>query len=194
MHGIVMSELCAFVTAHAGDDGWTKIATKAGLGERSYLPVGTYPDEEALSIVSAACRELRVDASRFLRDFGRHLVLPLVKTYGPLLKPAWKSLEVLENTEHMVHAVVRRNTVGAAPPTLSAVRTQPNEVVVHYRSGRRLCHLAVGIVEGLGDVFSENLDVSQRRCMLDGDPECQLVVRRLPPSGPQKRETPKREG
>lgn len=183
MHGIVMAELQSFVVARAGAVAWERITYGAGLSDRLYFPLGSYPDDEALTLVAASCRHLHLDTEAFLRAFGRHLVPPLLSTYGHSLRSDWKSLEVLEHSEQTIHARVRHTTPSAQPPMLVTTRTTADEVVIQYRSARRLCYMALGVVDGLGEAYGETLDVSQRRCMLNGDPECEIVVQRRRTAG-----------
>ena len=182
-----MSELQAFITSRAGTSGWRNVTRTAGLGERNYLAHGSFPDTEATAILASASTELSLPQSELLRAFGQHLVTPFFDTYRRLLRPEWRTLDVLIHTESVLHDVVARTQPGAHPPALLVVPAAPFQVVVHYRSVRRMCHLAVGIIEGLSEWFNEPLQVTQRRCMLEGDPECQLVVTMRPPSGMHRR-------
>jgi predicted hydrocarbon binding protein len=49
---------------------------------------------------------------------------------------------------------------------------------VVYASSRRLCPVAVGLVEGVGAEFGESLSVTEERCVHRGDERCELVVTR----------------
>jgi predicted hydrocarbon binding protein len=49
-----------------------------------------------------------------------------------------------------------------------------------YNSPRPMCSLAIGIGRGLARQFKENLTIRQARCMHKGDPECEIVYRKVP--------------
>ena len=49
------------------------------------------------------------------------------------------------------------------------------DLVLGYRSARRLCALAEGFVTGDGRLFGERVRILQPRCMLDGEERCALV-------------------
>ena len=101
----------------------------------------------------------------------------LLQFYGSQLDPAWKTLDLIENTEETIHKVIRRRNPGAKPPKLTCERTGPREVIVRYSSSRRMCGLAKGICRGLGAHFAEPVEVSEPACMLAGAPECRISVK-----------------
>jgi len=77
----------------------------------------------------------------------------LFQAYGRLLRPGWRTLDVIEHTEETVHRVIRRQDSAAQPPFLKAVRSAPDEVRLTYNSARRLCALA--------DDFGSEVHISQ---------------------------------
>lgn len=177
MHGIIFNELKKFVDTHVGGDAWNRILGDAGLGNRVYMPIKEYPDEEAAQIVAAASKATGTDAAALLAGFGKFLAPDLIALYRHLIDPAWKTLDLVEHTEQAIHQAVRLRNPGAHPPRLRAVRTAADEVVVYYASARRMCAVAVGIVEGLATHFGEKVQVEQPECVHRGAQECKIVVR-----------------
>jgi len=109
--------------------------------------------------------------------FGEFLAPHLVKVAGPLVDPAWRTLDLVEHTEQLIHAMVRVEKPGAEPPVLEAVRIGPEELHLVYSSRRRLCLLASGMVRGLARHFGETVEIDEPGCMLRGDPFCTFVIR-----------------
>jgi hypothetical protein len=182
MQGVIFLELRKFVGARLGDKAWDGLLQQAGLGAQIYLAVKEYPDSDAVKLVEKACTITGKPASALLEDFGEFSVPDLLQFYGSQLDPAWKTLDVIENTEEAIHKVVRRRNPGAKPPKLRCERASPSEVVVHYTSSRRMCSLAKGICRGLGAHFGEQLEISEPACMLTGASECRIVVRLAGPA------------
>lgn len=176
MHGIVFSQLKGFIIAGHGDAVWKQICSGAGLPNKLYLATSVYPDEEIGRLVASASQVLGADVAVILEAFGKALVPGLVSVYGTSLKPQWKTLDVLENVETTIHTVVRRRDPGATPPALESKRNGPREVEIVYRSPRRLCALARGIVLGLADHFKERVSLAETTCMLRGGASCRLVI------------------
>src|SRR5262249_45753062 len=154
MHGIIFSELKKMAEAAFGPDGWGDLLRDAGLKSSIYMPVGDYPDADAVAIVGAAARKAGKDVKTILEDFGEFIVPELVRLYKPMIKPEWDILEFLENTEETIHRAVRTKD-GARPPALSVARTGGDQVVVTYSSARQLCGIAIGIIRGLSKHYSE---------------------------------------
>ncbi len=178
MHGVIFLELRKFVGARLGEGAWDDLIRQSGLGSSIYLAAKDYPDAEAPSWSRPLLRQ-RQSSGELLEDFGEFVVPDLLQFYGSQLDPAWKTLDVIENTEETIHKVVRRRNPGAKPPELRCERPSPDEVVVRYMSARRMCALAKGICRGLAAHFGEQIAISEFGCMLAGARECRISVQRL---------------
>jgi len=110
--------------------------------------------------------------------FGEFIAPSLLKMYRHLLKPNWKSLDIIEHTEGTVHAVVRTSDKNALPPKLLRRRTGPDTVILVYDSPRKMCALAIGIGKGLARHFKETLSIDQTQCMHKGGKFCEIVYRK----------------
>jgi hypothetical protein len=96
--------------------------------------------------------------------------------YRSLVRPEWKTLELLENVEKTIHAVVRTRHQGAVPAQISCNRLGPNHAVLTYVSPRKMCPVAKGIVLGLGRYFNQKLSVNETSCMHRGAQACTMDV------------------
>jgi predicted hydrocarbon binding protein len=176
MHGIIFSEIKKYATAKLGPEAWNKLLEESGIGFKVYMVTNEYPDSEAVALVAAASRSTGIPVAGVLEDFGAFIVPDLLMTYGASVRPEWKTLDVLENTENVMHAAVRVRNHNAQPPRLVCERVGPHEVVINYSSQRKMCALAKGIVKGIAGHFKEAVSISEPQCMLKGDPTCKLVV------------------
>lgn len=176
MHGTMFLHLRKFVEDNHGSAAWNDVLNAAGLGPRVYLPITSYPDEELAAIVVAASNKTGASVPALLELFGQYVAPHLISMYRHLLKPSWRTLEVLERVEETAHRAVRVEHPGAAPPYLEAKRTAGDEVTITYTSARRLCYVAKGIIRGLSQHFEEPIDIREERCMHQGAAECLIVV------------------
>ena len=174
MHGMVFGELERFVSEKHGKAQSKLLLDKAGISNRVYLAVNEYPDAEIVSLVKAAAEMTCAESSAVLEAFGEFIVPSLVKLYGHLLKPEWKTLEVINNTEHAVHTVVRVKNPGAKPPLLKT-RREKESVVLIYHSPRKMCSFAIGIGRGLAKHFREKISIHETECMHKGAHSCVIV-------------------
>jgi heme-NO-binding protein len=176
MHGTIFAELKKYVTTKFNEQAWEQLLNDSGIGPRIFLAFQNYPDEEALALVAAANQLTGIPVPALLEDFGDFIAPDLIAMYRHLIKPEWRTLDLIEHTEETIHHLVRLSTKGAQPPLLKCSRPNPDQVIITYTSPRKLCALAVGISKGLAKHYGETVDVFQRTCMLQYDPACELVV------------------
>jgi hypothetical protein len=179
MHGIIFAELQKYVDTKHGRGTWNQLLKKAGLENKVYLPIKEYPDTEVVGLVGAVSSIVGLPVAEVLEDFGEFIAPALMKMFGHLLLPEWKTIDVIDNTEGTVHSVVRAKNPGAKPPELQTVRRSYDEVVLIYASPRKMCALAIGIGKGLGDYFHENITAIQTMCIHKGAPKCEIVFRKI---------------
>jgi hypothetical protein len=177
MHGIIFGELKKLVDKTLGGNTWRELLRDAGLDTKIYMPIGEYPDTDAIAIISAASARTGKPVRAILEEFGEFVAPDLVALFRHMVPPEWRTLELLENTEDTIHRVVRLRNPSAHPPRLRTERIG-EEVVITYSSGRKLCGIAVGIVRGLARYYGETVEVRELTCMLDTATECTIRVRR----------------
>ncbi len=132
MHGLIFLELQKFARQQAGAQAWEILLRETRLPLKSYSVVSTYPDEDLLALVGAASRLLNLPAAATLEAFGEFIAPELMRLHGRFLRLEWKTLDVIENTEQLIHAVVRVGNGDAKPPVLDCIRTTPDELQLLY--------------------------------------------------------------
>lgn len=162
MHGMIHAELRRYVESTQGPQAWNAILAETGLDKKLYLSTAAYPDAEAFAIVAAAHKLTKIPVPEILEGFGEFIAPNLMSMYKPLIKPEWKTMELLLNTEETIHKVVRMRNPGAAPPRLSFSQTGPRQLLFHYDSPRQMSAVAVGIIRGVSRHYGEEVVISQR--------------------------------
>jgi len=179
MHGIIFAELQKYAETKHGKGTWNQLLKKAALENKVYLPIKEYPDTELVGLVAAASSMVGLSVAGVLEDFGEFIAPALMKMFGHVLLPEWKTIDVIDNTEGTIHSVVRARNPGAKPPELQTVRRSYDEVVLIYTSPRKMCALAIGIGNGLANYFRENITSLQTVCIHKGAPKCEIVFRKI---------------
>lgn len=177
VHGVILSELQKFVDARYGSLAWPALLRDAGLGTKLFSPFQTYPDAEVMAIVGAASKETGRPVGLILEDFGEFIAPDLIALYRALIKPEWRTLDLLEHTESTIHRVVRARSPDAKPPELKVARIREHEVVINYASPRKLCAVAKGIARGIAKHYGERISLIDTACMQRGAPQCTISVR-----------------
>lgn len=176
MHGVIFSELKKFVQDRHGNQAWKELAQRAELSTEFYVPLKTYPDEDASNLVAAAADLTGKPASELLEEFGEFIAPNLLGMYRSLIRPEWKTLDLIEHTEETIHRVVRARKPGADPPKLDCERTAPDRIDIVYTSERRMCGVAKGIVKGIASHYDEEVAITESDCMLNGAQQCRMSV------------------
>lgn len=177
MHPLIHIGLKEYVEARFGIERWIAFLEAAGVSlTRPYVRVGAYPDEELGSIVAAIAAGTGSSAAAVLEDFGAALAPQLIAMYPRLVRPEWRSLDLLCHTEEAIHRIVRHGQLGARPPVVRCRRLSADALHLTYESNRRLCPLAVGIMRGIARHYGEALSIRHPVCMLHGAPSCEFDV------------------
>jgi hypothetical protein len=175
MHGIIHVELKKYVETKHGSAAWTSILNDSGLSGKLYLPISSYPDEEIVALVNSAANLTRKPVESLLEDFGQFITPSLMDMYRSLIKPEWKTRELLLHTEETIHRVVRLRNPGAHPPQLRFETTGPNTLKFTYTSPRRMSSVAKGIIKGVANHYRETVTIQERNA-LDGTCEMRISI------------------
>lgn len=177
MNGIVFIEIGKFAQSRLGPQTWRDAVAAAGIPAHMYYRVADYPDDEALALLSALAARLQEPLQSVLESLGEFIVPDLLRMSRYWVKPEWKTLDLIENTEHTIHETLRQEGSQTNPPRLRSRRTGPGEVVVTYDSPRRMCSLAKGIIAGVARHYGETVTISEPSCMLKGAAHCELIIK-----------------
>jgi hypothetical protein len=177
VNGIVFIEIGKFARSRLGEQAWREIVRLAGIPSRTYYRVADYPDAEAAALLSTLASALNQPPGDVQENLGEFITPDLLRMARFWIRPEWKTLDLVANTEATIHEMLRAETSRTDPPRLRCERTGPDELVVTYDSARRLCRLARGIVRGVARHYAEQVVIQEPSCMLKGDAACRLIVK-----------------
>jgi hypothetical protein len=175
VHGTIHKELRGYVVDTHGEDAYTAILARAGLAGKEYDPAGYYDDEEVFRIVAAAAQQLDMSEQEVLERYGIWVAPGLLQGFAAMIEPQWRTLDLVEHTEEIIHSWTREN-MSAKPPVLRTERRDADHLIVDYRSHRRMCTLGTGFIVGIAAHYGEPVHVEQRTCMHRGDDRCTIDV------------------
>ena len=155
MHGTIFTLLKRYVQTQYDHSTWVKLLELTGLEAKDFHHREVYPDAHIYALVGQAAEMTGIPAGELHEKFGEYLVPDLMYMYQKYVNPDWRTLEMLENTEHTMHYQVRREHPENSPPVLQVQRLNENELLINYVSPRRMGGLAVGIVRGLAVYYDE---------------------------------------
>jgi hypothetical protein len=175
MKGIVFNLLEEIVEREHGADFWEELLDAAEL-DGVYTSLGSYPDDDLTALVGAASVRLGHSHEAALSWFGRHALPLLAQRYPDLFAPHASTRAFVLTLDEIIHPEVRKLYPGAETPSFGFDTSEPDRLVLDYRSQRRLCAFAEGLLLGTGDWYGEALAVGQPQCMNRGDDRCRIEI------------------
>jgi hypothetical protein len=174
MKGVVFNLLEQVVTRDYGEDTWDRLLDKASL-DGAFTSLGGYSDAEFFTLVSAASDTLDKDPDEIVRWFGREALPLLATSYPQFFEPHDSTKPFILTLNDIIHPEVRKLYPGADVPVFDFNVTN-EALVMGYRSDRKLCSFAEGLIEGAAAHFGETVSIEQSECMKRGDPKCTLEI------------------
>lgn len=172
IHGSLFVLLKKFIDGQISYGTWEQILQEIGRSGILFNEKQNYPLELFNNIANAAAKLTKVSKDEFVEKFGEYLVPDLLIMYAAFLKPHWKTFELLENTEIVMHKAVRMQYKNANPPVLHIYRANDNLLIIDYYSKRKLACLAIGIIRGIA-IFYQEADII--RIIPASDPDDERV-------------------
>jgi len=173
--GIVFNLLEEIVTRDAGEDAWDDVLGDARVGG-AYTALGSYPDEELSLLVGAIGRRLDRPPGEVVRWLGREAFPRFAARHPELVEPHGATRPLVLALNDIIHPEVRKLHPGAEVPYFDVESPAADRIALGYRSPRRLCALAEGLLEGCATHFGETIAIEQPLCMLRGDELCRLEI------------------
>ena len=175
MKGIVFNLLEQIVTREHGEDSWDDLLDAAGL-QGSYTSLGSYDDADLGKLVTAASEARDTSPDEIVRRFGRNALPLFAQSYPQLFEGHESGRTFVLTLNDIIHPEVRKLYPGAQVPEFDFDSTADGRLLMGYRSPRKMCSFAEGLLEGTADHFGERVAIEQPECMKRGDDRCVLEV------------------
>ena len=175
MKGIVFNLLEELVGRDFGEDAWDDLLDAAGL-DGAYTSLGSYPDSELFALVGAASDATGRTPEDLIRWFGREAMPAFADAHADFFAGHASTRPFLLTINDLIHPEVRKLYPGAGVPDFEYDTSSDEVLVMNYRSARRLCAFAEGLIEGAAKHYGENVAIAQPRCMHQGDDHCVLEI------------------
>lgn len=176
MKGVVFVALGEMIQDKFGHRIWNEIIVESNLeSEGIYTTAESYKDEEAIKLLNTISYKLKKKKSDVLKLFGIFLIKYFQnKMPHFFLNKNFDSF--LDSIGSVVHLEIKKLSPENTPPQINTLRIDNKTTHVFYKSNRKLCALAIGLIKGASHIFNENIEVGHLKCMHEGHEECELVI------------------
>ncbi len=177
MKGIVFTTLNDMVEEKFGLETWEALLDKVHPESKGiYTAGGTYKDAELISYVMELSKLKNIEPPQLIEAFGVYF-FPVLATKYPVFFPEGITFkEFMKSVDKIIHVEVNKLYPDAILPSMSYEDPSPNELIIIYRSPRKLCALAVGLTKGAANHFNVPITIQHPICMHKGADHCRLEV------------------
>jgi len=173
LKGILFNVLEQTVVEGSGEEPWEDLLDEAGL-DGIYTSLGSYPDEDLFHLVGAAAGHFQWSTDDVLIWAGRQAIPHFYALYPELFDNHSGTRAFVLTLNEVIHPEVRKLYPGADVPDFDFDDPDGDPMPLGYRSHRRMCTFAEGLVRGTGDHYGETVAIEHTECMHRGDPRCLL--------------------
>ncbi|OGR29701.1 MAG: hypothetical protein A2091_05095 [Desulfuromonadales bacterium GWD2_61_12] len=160
MKAVIINCLESMVKEGHGLSQWEATLEVAGLPANTrYLPSQDIDDRVAMKIFAATCTTLKISKRQAAEAFGDYWVNTFCqKIYKPYFRGATSARELLLKMDQ-IHENVTQNIAHAAPPRFGYTWKDDKTLLMQYRSTRGMIDYLIGLVQGVGRYFREDLKI-----------------------------------
>lgn len=178
MKGIIFTTLNQMVEEKFGLEFWDKVLLDAKPPSEGIYTAGAfYSDAELFAIIGSISKISNIPVPDLVRSYGEYLFEKLA-VYFPELVPQSASLkEFLQSIDRVIHVEVRKLHPNAELPSLQYEDPAPDQLVILYKSPRKLCMLAEGLMKGAAQHFNEKINITEPNCMHKDADHCRFELK-----------------
>lgn len=178
MQGIIFTALSDMVIERLGIEVWDQLLEEAQLPSQGiYTSGGRYDDTELLRLVGLLTERTGIPAPDLVRSFGEFLFAKLYASLPANLQQCTDLRQFLLAIDGTIHKEVKRVYPDSYLPSFQCDDSNPQQLTMQYRSMRKLCHAAEGLIAGAAAQFGCNISIEHPVCMHQGAEHCTLIVK-----------------
>jgi predicted hydrocarbon binding protein len=177
MKGVVFIAFNQMVEDQLGIDVWERLLNDV-IPESGgvYTSVEQYPDSELFNLVGALSNIVDVPVPTLVEQFGAYMFDILNSKYPIFTEQQADFFSFIKSIDGVIHREVKKLYNNPNLPSLDCKQIDKNTLEITYRSPRKLCFLAEGLIRGAAKYYNVKYALSHNRCMHDGNDHCLLVL------------------
>jgi predicted hydrocarbon binding protein len=178
MKGIIFTTFNDMVEREVGIDVWEDILESVNPESGGvYTAVEDFPDEELIAMIMELSAKTSTPAEELVVSFGQYLFHVLAIKHSIFVQQKDSFLEFLKSVEDVIHKEVEKLYPNPNLPSLRWEQPDDNTLVLYYKSPRKMCQLALGLIEGAAEHYKVDYDLAHETCMHEGHDHCRLNIK-----------------
>lgn len=159
MKGVMFNVFNTLVEEKFGLDVWDELLDRVDPDSGgAYTSADTYADAELVALVAALSDVTNVAVEDLLRAYGEYALEPLTKVYPDSVKPGTTLKDFLKSVHGIIHVEVKKLYTDATLPVFEYEEPTEDQLVMIYRSERKMPTVAEGLIDGAAKLFSEKIE------------------------------------
>jgi predicted hydrocarbon binding protein len=177
MQGSIFTSFSEMVIEKMGMSVWNDLLEKVKPSSEGVYTNGMqYDDSEILAYVSELSIITKVDVPTLVKTFGEYLFIHLFNSSPANVSHIDNLKDFLTCIDGVIHKEVKRVHPNAYLPSFKYDETPDGDLIMFYKSKRKLCHLSEGLITGAAHHFEQSISIKHPECMHDGAEKCKLVI------------------
>ncbi len=178
MKGIIFTTLNDMLQERHGVSFWEQVLHDVGPASGGiYTSVEDYPDAELFQLVTRAAELLGTGTNALVQDFGHYLFATLARRYPVFVRDQPEFFGFIKSIDGVIHKEVKKLYHNPNLPSMQCEQIDESHLRLFYRSPRRLCRLACGLIQGAAGHYGERVELEHGTCMHLGADHCVIDIR-----------------
>ncbi|MDP5135616.1 heme NO-binding domain-containing protein [Rheinheimera baltica] len=176
MKGIIFNVLEDMIVEQCGMVVWNDLLKKHAPPERVYISAKSYAETELMAITNDVALMLNMPLQDVVKAFGHYLFNGLASRHVGVIKRFEDFTSLVMGIHDVIHVEVNKLYHEPALPTIISRIISPEQIEVTYRSPRKMCFCAEGLLFGAAQHFGQNITIVHTVCMHNGADHCILAI------------------
>ncbi|MCL3781065.1 hypothetical protein EMN47_11815 [Prolixibacteraceae bacterium JC049] len=178
MKGIIFTSFIEMVEEKFGLELSDSIIEESSLASKGvFSSVGTYPFSDMVALVVKLHEKTAIPIADLLKTFGHYLFNVLAERYPQIVENLNCSFSFLAAIDNHIHVEVHKLYPNAELPSFVVEKNEDNQLILLYRSPRKLADLAEGLMEASFNHFQEKIDIEKEVVEEDGS-EVRFILKK----------------
>lgn len=178
MKGIIFTEFIEFVENKFGFEMSEYIISNSDLNSKGvYTSVGTYDFQEMVKLFVTLQKKTGIALNQLLETYGNHLFYQFVIMYPEFIDRNKSFYSFVSKIDNYIHIEVKKLYYDSELPQLEVIEDNENEMIMVYKSEKKLAQFALGMLNSAAEYFNEKVEISLKYINEDGS-EVQFLFKK----------------